>query len=331
VPSFAEWKREQFWGLAAFYSGVKVRRLQDFILPEREDTSKRELTIPGTSRVVQAKFLDGTEPAWKDGTTPRAALGDWLTSPSNPYFARATVNRTWALFLGTGLVEPLEEMAGGSASASHPELLDLLAQQFVVHNFDLKYLIRALTASRAYQLTSAATHASQANPTLFARMPLRGLTAEQLFDSVALATGFRDSGGGDDLLSGILGGRRSARSEFLTRFAPSERPTEAQTSILQALTLMNGRVIADATSLEKSETLAALVDAPFASTAERLEALYLAALSRKPEDRELARAVTFVQAAVKRGGSKDQAKRSAEALADVFWALLNSPEFLLNH
>src|SRR5262249_44712298 len=152
--------------------------------------------------------------------SPRATLAEWLTSPSNPYFARAAVNRTWAYFFGTGLVEPIDEMVGGSSTASHPELLDLLAREFADQKFDLKFLIRTITATRAYQLSSAATHKSQDDPTLFARMPLRGLTGEQLFDSVAMATGYRDSGGGDDLLTGVLGGNRSARSEFLTKFTP---------------------------------------------------------------------------------------------------------------
>jgi hypothetical protein len=337
---FASWKREQFWGLAAFYSGIRSQRLMDFLLPSREDADSRELAIPGTKKVAKATFLDGTTPEWKADTSTRTTLAEWITAPSNPYFARATVNRVWAYLFGSGLVEPVDEMVGASSVSSHPEVLDLLAREFVAHKFDLKFLLRTLTATRAYQLSSAATavgHGLRAVPddrTLFARMPLRGLTAEQLFDSLATATGYRDAGGGDDLISGLLGGNRSARSEFLTKFAPSERPTEAQTSILQALTLMNGKVTADATSLTRSETLAAVVDVPFASMAERVETLYLAALSRKPDTKETARAVRFVEAAVKRAAPQDvKARREAtsNALADVFWALLNTQEFVLNH
>jgi hypothetical protein len=212
-------------------------------------------------------------------------------------------------------------------------LLDLLATEFVAHKFDLKYLIRAITATRAYQLSSAATDKSQDDPTMFARMPLRAMKPEQLFDSLAMATGYRDSGGGDDLISGLLGGNRSARSEFLTRFASSEKAIEAQTSILQALSLMNGKVVAAATTLEKSETLAAVADAPFLTTAERIESLYIATLARKPATKELDRAVRFVQDAVKASKPKENGEREAysNALADVFWALLNSPEFVLNH
>ena len=322
---FAEWKREQFWGLTAFFAGITSNRQMDFLLPGKEDANKHDVKMPGTDKVIQARFLDGTEPSWDAKTGNRAMLADWLTSPANPYFAKAAVNRTWAYYFGTGLVEPIDEMVGASSKSSHPELLDLLAKEFVAHKFDMKFLTRTITSTRAYQLTSAGKNHTTEERALFARMPLRGLTAEQLFDSLAMATGYRDSGGSDDLLTGITGGNRSARSEFLTKFGSSERPIDTQSSILQALSLMNGKVIAKATALEHSETLAAVADAPFLSTAERIETLYVATLARKPSSKELDRTVRFVQAA---GQGKEAA---SNALADVFWALLNSPEFILNH
>jgi hypothetical protein len=328
---FAKWKREEFWGFAAFFSGITSQRQMDFLLPGREDTSKRQATIPGTDKVVEARFLDGTEPTWKPNAGARPTLADWLTAPSNPYFARAAVNRSWAYYFGTGLIEPIDEMVGANSSSPHSEVLDLLAREFVEHKFDQKFLIRVITATKAYQLTSAGKNKSDEERALFTRMPLRGLSAEQLFDSVAMATGYRDSGGSDDLISGITGGNRSARSEFLTKFAPSERATESQSSILQALSLMNGKVVAKATSLEHSETLAAVADAPFLTTAERIETLYLATLSRKPTPKELERTEQFTQDAVKGKAGDAQSAAASNALADVFWALLNCPEFILNH
>src|SRR5262249_17315821 len=115
------------------------------------------------------------------------------------------------------------------------------------------------------------------------------------------------------------------RAEFLNKFAnPVDRRTEAQTSILQALALMNGRFVADATSLERSETLAAVLDSPFLDTREKLDTLYLAALARPMRASEEARLVPYVGS----GGPSRDPKR---ALADVFWVLLNSSEFILNH
>ncbi len=328
---FADWKRDQFWGLAAFFAGLQRQGNPDFPIPGREVPDRRELTIPGTERVVQAVFPDRTEPKWKYKQSARQALADWITAPDNPYFARATVNRLWALFFGTGLVDPVDDMVGSDRVPSHPELLDELAQQLVAHQFDLKYLIRAITLSDTYQLASARTHPSQDDPRLFARMSLRGLSPEQLFDSIAEATGYQENNNGPRNFVGD----GSARGQFLTLFGDrADKSTEHQTSILQALALMNGQVTAVATDLEKSVTLSAIADAPFMDTTERVETLFLATLSRKPTARERDRLIAYVD----RGGEDEPSskwfgpdKRAQRALADVFWALMNSGEFMLNH
>jgi hypothetical protein len=331
---FADWKRDQFWGFAAFFAGLQRQGNGDFVAAGREVADRRELTIPGTERVVQAAFLDGKQPKWKYNTSARDTLAGWMTARDNPYFARAAVNRLWSYFFGTGIIDPIDEMVGGEHPASHPELLDDLARAFVEHDFDLKFLIRAITASRAYQLSSTATDASQDDPRQFARIPLRGLSAEQLFDSLAQATGYHETGRRNN---NAFFNNQNVRGRFLTQFANnSDRPTEWQTSILQALSLMNGSVVAEATNLERSETLAALLDAPFMDTPERVETLYLAVLARKPTPRELARMVKFVEDGGSADGntaatSADKDKQYSQALADVFWILLNSGEFFLNH
>src|SRR5262249_55699527 len=128
----------------------------------------------------------------------------------------------------------------------------------------------------------------------------------------------------------VFGGQ-SVRGDFQTKFAnAADRPTEVQTSILQALAMMNGRLTSDATSLERSETLSAIADAPFMTVSEKVEALYLAALSRRPTSKEASRLVRYVD----EGGvstARTRAARQNEALADVFWALLNTAEFKFNH
>jgi hypothetical protein len=312
----AQWKREQFWEFAAFFAGLAPRQPQ----PQPDMPTPRKLKIPGTDTVVEAKFPDGKAPEWKDKDDPRAVLAEWVTSKDNPYFARATVNRVWEYLFGVGLVDPVDEMVGAGNTASHPELLDDLAKDFAAHDFDLRYLILAITSSKAYQLSSARTDPSQDTPRQFARAPLLGMTPEQLFDSVAEATRTQDGG---------------ARGEFLAKFNNlSDRPTEHQTSIIQALALMNGRLTADATSLERSQLLAAILDSPFMDTPQRVETLYLAALSRKPKAKEMERAKMFIDDALAPGDKplspEEKDKRYRHALADVFWALLNSGEFFFN-
>src|SRR5262245_37379227 len=134
---FADWRREQFWGLAAFFAGMpnNIGSGQLIILDGRgtvpapqENIGVRSIKIAGTERVVPAAFLDGGKPKWKDGVSPRIFLADWLISKENPYFARAAVNRLWAYFFGIGLVDPVDDMDGSHSSASHPELLTDLAR-----------------------------------------------------------------------------------------------------------------------------------------------------------------------------------------------------------
>jgi hypothetical protein len=307
---FARWSRQQFWQQAAFFAGLR-RHGPGAFAALSEDASLRELTPPGGSRPTAASFLDGKKPAWKDGANPRAVLADWVTGRDNPYFARAAVNRLWGLLFGRGLVDPVDDLRDDNP-ASHPELLDELAREFVEAKYDLRFLIRAVCLSRAYQRTSARTHASQDDPRLFARMALKGLSGDQLFDSLALAVGFRDPDR-----------RGAARDLFLARFAAPTRSGEPETSIPQALTLMNGRFVEDATDLARGDTLAAVVGTPGMDAAQRVEALYLAALSRKPTQAERDRALRHLDK-----GGKD---REEERYADLLWVLLNSAEFRLNH
>ncbi len=327
---FANWKRDQFWSLAAFFSGIDGQVMNEFTVPKAEKIDQRSIKIPNTDTVIQATFLDGTKPKWKDKVGARVTLADWVTAGDNPYFARAAVNRVWAYFFGSGLVDPVDEMVGGKIEASHPELINELARQFVANRFDLKYLLRAIANSRAYQLASAGKAVPE-EAGHFARMPLRGLSAEQLYDSVALATGYNEPASAFPI-SFVPGAKPSPRAEFLTRFAnASEKSTDFHTSILHALSLMNGKLIGDATHVRRSETLAAVNNSPFMDTTERIETLYLSTVSRRPGAEELSRLLRYVETGGAAPRSAPPAERSNQALGDVFWALLNSGEFLLNH
>jgi hypothetical protein len=263
-------------------------------------------------------FLDEKTPAWQPGVSPRVPLAEWVTARDNPFFARTAVNRVWGLLFGRGIVDPVDDFNNDNPP-SHPELLDDVARDFADAGFDLKFLIRAIGRTRAYQRTSARTDASQDDPRLFARMAVKGLTGEQLYDSLALVTGTQQRAGG----RGRGPNRGNARDQFLTQFALTGKPSEPETSIPQALTLMNGRFVNDATTLDTSPTLQAVGETPGLTTAGRIEALYVATLGRKPTPTEADRLQDYVAEA----GSE----RRTERLADVFWTLLNSAEFRLNH
>ena len=305
--------RDQFWETAAFFAELQpvVANLNDVKL-------KREIRIvdndPKKVKTVQAQFFDETQPVWKEGVSPRAVFVDWLVSPSNRYFARNAVQRTWADFFGLGFIDPIDE-PGLENPELIPALLDDMSHAFAANGYDQRFLIRAIVRSRAYQLTSRQTDIAQANPRHFARMNVKALTPEQLYDSLAQATGFKQ--GNSDNPDG-------SRRDFLLKFNNTGKITERQTSILQALTMMNGRLVADQTSLERSQFLAGIADAPFLDAEAQVEIMFLASLSRQPTADESSRFSSHVQ-------RNTTAADRKKALTDVFWALLNSTEFILNH
>ncbi len=318
---FSHWTRREFWSMAAFFDQPQSQPGT----PSKQaiSGSPNAILIPQTQIVVEPAFLDGSQPDWASGSAKRELLSRWITRTDNPYFARAAVNRLWDHFLGRGFVHPVDDLDKANPP-SHPELLDEMAGQFALHHFDLNYLIRAITGTRAYQLSSRSASVGEDDLAKFARLPLRRMTADQLFASIVQATGFREERRAAQR-GVVLPDMTSAAAEFRNRFADQSVPrTEAETSILQALALMNGKLVSDATDLAKSETLVAVAEAPFLKTEDRVESLFMAALSRKPAPEEMSQFVDYVT----RGGADQNPKN---ALADVFWALLNSAEFALNH
>jgi hypothetical protein len=298
---FASWKRTQFWQYAAFFKEVRPGR--------NAVVDARSIAIPGTSRRVFARFPDDSAPQWQPGDQPLAVLARWVVAGDNPYFARAAVNRLWAEFFGAPLVEDLDQGNGPSGA-----LIYDMAREFARHRFDVRFLIRAITSSRAYQRSSRLTHPGQKDPGLWARRRVRGMSPEQLTASIARAAGQRRRNGPT----------APALEQFRARFADARSRAGSETTLLQALQAMNGRFIADAVSLERGEALAVVADARGLDAAGRVEQLFLATLSRRPRSAERDRLAGYVRS----GGPRNDPRA---ALADVFWALLNSAEFMLNH
>ena len=195
INPFDKWSQVQFWNMAAFYSGFSRPNVVDEDDPAMqmnfaEKTDSHSIRIPGTENVVPAVFLTGGEPDWKkDNNTPRQLLADWLVGGGNPWFAKMAVNRVWAQFFGRGIVDPIDDFSDNNPP-SHPEVLNVLAEDFIASGYNLKHLMRVVTATQVYQLSSVQSHASQQEPSHFARAVLRGLTPEQFFDSLAEAVGY---------------------------------------------------------------------------------------------------------------------------------------------
>ncbi|HWC88907.1 MAG TPA: DUF1553 domain-containing protein, partial [Pirellulales bacterium] len=321
---FDAWKQEQFWSFAAFFAGIERRSPDQGVFARIDEIfDRREIGIPGTGNVVQATYLDGSAPRWRFRVGSRQTLADWITSADNRYFSRMAVNRFWAHLFGRGLVEPIDDFTTSSLP-SQPVLLDDLAREFVAQGFDLKFLLRAIMTSQAYQRTSRKTDTGRDDPALFARMAVKALTAEQVLASLHQATGQQlpaSSGSTQNLGDPV----ENARADLLEAFAGDTQPvTERPMTLLQALAMMNGGFIARAVDSDRGRLLSAVLTDPAMQTSDRIDTLYLATLSRFPTSVERHRLLGYVE----RDGARHDAK---QALGDVFWALLNSTEFVTNH
>jgi hypothetical protein len=311
------WKRTQFWELAAFFTGLRREQggsSQVVSAPRAQKAGPARIRVGDSNIWVETRFPDGGRPDWQGDVTPRQALAGWVVRRDNPWFARAAVNRLWHYFFGVGLIDPVDGLGTADNPPSHPELLDELARQLVAHDFDLQFLIRAITGSRTYQRSGRQTDPRQAEPRRFARAATRALTPEQLYDSLVLATGYRPQR--------AKGAAESPRAEFLAPFDdPNSQPVDFQASIQQALMMMNGKFTQEATRSPRATTVAAVIDNKRPRPlARRIEDLYLVTLSRKPRPEETQRLLNYAAT----GDEK-------QALRDILWALLNSTEFVLNH
>lgn len=317
---FDHWKQRDFWGYAAFFAQLRQPDAnQPGMMVNLVDLSSGDVTLPETEEVIPPRYPSGGAP--DNLGTRRQQLAIWIASRDNPYLPRAAVNRAWWILFGRGIVEPVDDL-GPQNPPSHPELLDELTQYFVDTGFDLRELLRTIASTRAYQRTSEWTAGEPPAPELFARMTVKALSADQLYDSVNRVLSRRGQGAmpGSNLQSPLLDPDRQA---FIAKMDVASRsPLEYQAGVLQALTLLNGKDLAAATHPEQSPLLGA-VEAPFLADRQRIEALFLATLSRLPSEDEAKICSTQL--------ADRSASDHPEVWSDVLWALLNSAEFALNH
>jgi hypothetical protein len=221
---------------------------------------------------------------------------------------------------GHGIVDPIDGF-GKRHPPRSPELLDLLASQFIGNGFNLRETFRTIALSRAYQLSSGTEASDPERQEWFAQMNVKMLTAEQVYDCITVASMLVSTEAEGFSIARV---DNSRRDEFLQQFKTlAGRPTEFQGGIPQALTLMNGSLISSATDLAGSGLLKSL-EAPFFTDDQRIEVLYLATLSRQPSATEWAVLRDYLQ-------ERDPGVSIQEPLADVLWALLNGAEFTMNH
>lgn len=355
---FNDWQQSQFWSLNAFFRGTEnggrrgARSLVDKPSMEITFFEKRS----GEMKATERKFVDGTRVAINKTVKPRVQLAKLVTDPDKPQMSQAIVNRLWGHFFGHGFTKPVDDM-GPHNAATHPELLNYLAVQFREARYDVKRLIRWITASEAYQLTSrigeanAADNPGSGNAPLFSRMYLKPFRAEQLYDSLLVATEA-------DKVRRTAEEAQRQRAAWLRQFVQTfgtDENDESSTfngTIPQALVLMNGQLIQTAISGDQGSFLRRVLESPDGdlratkkttnkqprrprrgaaarpanlrrNIPKKIETLYLVALARKPTEAEL----KTIDQVFRESGARDP----IQGMQDVFWALLNSNEFIINH
>ena len=352
-PFNGEWQQHHFWGINAFFRQVdptgrpdmmakkkkKGEGTQRYALSDNPDYNVKGL-VPyerrsGVLLYTKATFLDGTKmgEVGKD-TTRRKELAKLIVK--SPYFAKVTVNRAWAHFFGLSFTKIAPDDFGEHNLPSHPELLDHLSKDWAEkYNHDPKQLIRWICNSRAYGLSSIAnpTNDKPEDETFFPRMLMKSMTPEQLFESLMVATQAKVGQSKET--------RIELKQDWLDKLVVNFGDDEGNEgsfngTVVQALMLMNGQDLNTAVMDKDNGTVSAVIK-KYANKGEAvyrlaMRDLYLAALNRPPTDAEYKRVLNPKMFNLPKSGPvRDQSAFWTGFYQDMFWACLNSSEFILNH
>jgi hypothetical protein len=275
---------------------------------------------------MKPKPLGGEPLDVKGDEDRREKLADWLVSPSNPFFAKAAVNRIWYHLMGRGIVDPVDDFRDSNPPAS-AELLSALANDFAKHGFDIKRTMRLILNSHVYQLSSLPNKFNADDSRYFSHAMVRILSAEQMLDSASQALGVPEK------LFNLPPGTRAAQvpdgelvHPFLKDFGQPARADSCECergvdfTLEQALQIVGGRTL-HTKVIAKNNRIGNLLEAKV-NDATLVDQLFLATLARHPSSAE--RDLALSQLA----RSSGDRRRAAE---DLFWTLLNHPEFLFQH
>jgi hypothetical protein len=334
---FNDWKQNQFWEYNSFFR--QMRRIN-----HRKTDPKTGRQIDDYSEVVATGFngpvyyekrsglMQVAYPIFEDvkvdpasGVERRKEFSKLIVKGEKPLIATAIVNRMWGYFMGYGFTRPVDDM-GPHNPASHPELLNRMAEELVKKDYDLKQLARWICNSEAYNLTSQYGRKNEfdsperGETPLFSHMYVKNMTAEQLYDSLIVATGAHKSGQSN--WERAEEQRRRWMRQFMVAFDndSGDDSTTFNGTIPQALMMMNGELTKNAISADRGSYLNQLLLEKGNDQA-KIRKMFLSTLSRYPDRREITSAQKLV------GGSRNK----LAAYQDLYWALLNSNEFVFNH
>lgn len=330
-------KREQFHEFAAFFGRAKIIQHKDFgnedgkgrgtpYAIEGRSAGQYQMTDkkkPDRLLAMQPRFLTGESvPADATDQERRSALARFMTSPKNPWFAKAYVNRVWTNLMGWGFYPTLADL-GSEQPAQCEEVLELLSKQWITSGYDVQWLFRTISSTQAYQ-SQLAGPPSQDHANAFPAVCPQRLRPEQVFEALQKALGFDENDkslpapapGSAPAVQRHTGVRNMVYQAF--KVNPSLPFDEVVGTIPQALVMMNSALVHTYTSANGKTILAEMLDKGKADD-EIVAALYSKVLARKPTNEELATCQRYIK-------KTDNRK---EALEDILWSLVNSTEFLI--
>ena len=320
---FDRWTMDDYYSFAAFFAQIGRKASSDPRETIVFNSGGGEVNHLVGGRVMAPKFLGGATPDCT-GKDRRAVLADWLASSENPFFARNLSNIVWAHFFGRGIVHEVDDVRVSNPPVNGP-LLDALAQHFTEYKYDFKRLVKDICTSRTYQMSTIMNDTNSFDEKNFSHATLRRIRAEVLLDCISQATDTKDK------FAGLPLGARAVQiadgntaTYFLTTFGRATRETvcscevKMEPNLGQALHLMNGEN--SHAKVRDGGVVKRLIDAK-KTTTEIVNDLYLRTVSRKATDEEMKAILDQLTTE----------KNPQAALEDVFWALLNSREFLFNH
>ena len=317
---FDRWTMNDYYSFSAFFAQFRTKSDEDKRAQIVYDSRRGGVSHPVTKKDMAPVFLGGAPADVKDRDR-RRVFAEWLVSKDNPYFASSLSNRIWDQFFGRGITHPVDD-ARLSNPASNQELQDELAKKLTAYNYDFRKLIRDICTSRTYQLQSKTNDSNKMDEKNFSHANIRRIRAEMLLDSISQVTETKDK-----FKSLPLGSRAveiadgQTSSFFLKTFGRASRETvcscevKMEPNLSQALHLMNGDTVMN--KIKQGRFIDKLLEQK-KSPEEIIRRLYIRCYSREIKDSELAKLVPIVN------DSKDK----RETLEDIFWALLNSKEFI---
>ncbi len=335
------WLQEDFYGIAAFFTGIESEEKEEYqvvdmsgnptmmqnVLIKNTPKQQRTIYVESMDTSVPPRYLDKTE--YKgELTKKREALAEWMTAKTNPYFSKAIVNRIWKHFMGRAFVEPIDGF-GEEYPATNPELLAWLAEDFVIHGYDLQHLMRTILNSKVYQRSSKTNKSNENDDIYYSHAYMKPLSTEQFLYSMLQATAF------EKLQQRKAGGQlkkvevENMKREHLRRFlflldnGEMEEIEAFNGTVPQALMMINGSLVNDSANYKERGSFINYVLDNWRDTIDRVQYIYLTVLSRKPTSKEQ----TYFQRYLDRSLYRDKIL----AYEDLYWVLLNSAEFSLNH